>query len=107
MSLYYILDDEHRPVPVDDIVTAASWWENNRQVAFDTVDDLEISTVFLMLNHRFWPKGPPILFETMVFRDGKEVECQRYASWDDAVTGHAVILRRCKAKAKAGAEAEK
>jgi len=106
MSLFYILDDDHRPVPVDDIVTAASWWgkDGNSRVALDTVGDLEISTVFLMINHRFWPKGPPILFETMVFRDGEEVECQRYASWDDALTGHAVIVRRCRVKVEEGAE---
>lgn len=94
---FYILDDEHRPVEVDFLTAAVAWGEDkNRQIACESVGDLEISTIFLPFNHGSpRRKGPPYLFETMVFRDGEPVEQKRYVSWDDAMTGHAAIVRRC------------
>jgi hypothetical protein len=39
-----------------------------------------------------WLPGPPLVFESLVFRDGDPAECRRYATWDDAVAGHAELL---------------
>jgi hypothetical protein len=105
---FYILDEEHRVIAVP-MLTWARWLENfdNRRVALDTTQLFEVSTVFLGCNHG-WGKGPPILFETMVFERQAEIkkifgklmpvrndtECFRYSSWDDAVTGHQSTLRR-------------
>lgn len=83
-------------------------FEGQRRVAETFTEFYRISTVFLGLDHGFSDKGPPILFETMVFEleekivnwDGKEfithedVEMNRYASWDDAITGHKATVSR-------------
>ena len=100
----YILDAEHRPVKTD-FVTAAIWWGEgaNRQIAHDVTARYRISTICLPIDHRHFctQKRPPLLFETMVFTlDGAVVDdgtC-RYSSWDDAVAGHAAMLRRFKFK---------
>jgi hypothetical protein len=66
-----------------------------RQVGFDTVGPAEVSTVFVGINYNFFGKGPPLLFETMVFGIDPE-DCgnmiRRYHTWDEAQKGHAVIL---------------
>lgn len=105
----YILDEEHRPVEAELLVWARTFevWEN-RRVAFDKTKLFEVSTVFLGIDHRGLSKGPPLLFETMVFerkaeirelfgrlmRIKPDVDQMRYASWDDATAGHAAAVRR-------------
>lgn len=108
LGVYYILDDERRPVKAE-LLEWAAWidkWEN-RSVAFDTTQLFDVSTVFLGIDHS-WSKGPPVLFETMVFERKAEikeifgrlmpiradVEQNRYVSWDDAQAGHQATLRR-------------
>lgn len=97
MTRHWILDGK-TPKPVDDILEWARWYEKaDRLVAHDTVGLVEVSTVFLGLDHRFisWKKDlPPLLFETMVFNAGHSVDCARYATWDEAVSGHIEILSR-------------
>lgn len=71
------------------LIGFAKWFEaNDRQVAFDEIGGVRLSTVFLGLDHNFCPEGPPLLFETMTFGGGWEV-CERYATWDEAEAGHA------------------
>ena len=61
----YILKDGE-PVPCEDIIEWATWFETaDRVVAKSTKDDIEVSTVFLGTDHQFGD-GPPLLFETMV-----------------------------------------
>lgn len=51
--------------------------------------DYRVSTVWLGLDHNF-DGSAPILFETMVFRfDGADEYMQRYATEEEARTGHA------------------
>lgn len=65
----------------------------NRRIAFTRVTDsagtrVEVSTVFLGIDHSFCVGGPPILFETMVF-GGLYTDYQtRYHTYDEAVLGH-------------------
>lgn len=110
----YILDG-HTPVPCPSLMKWAQWLEKatpeSRRVARDelVVDGVEylVSTVFLMLDHNFSGKGPPILFETAVFTlddkgDTKEnLEQWRYSNWDDAATGHQAAINRLKERAEA------
>lgn len=102
---WYILDDENRPVKVRDLITWARWLSENdkRHIVRQTKlgNDLAlVSTIFLGLDHNHWGKGPPILFETMVFGLDAE-DCgsmqQRYSSWDDAETGHKMTVKKVKA----------
>lgn len=55
--------------------------------------EVTVSTVFLGLDHG-WGKGPPILFETMIFGGPLDDYQVRYSSWDDAETGHKVAVRK-------------
>lgn len=55
-----------------------------------------VSTVFLGMDHNFWGEGPPILFETMVFRDGHGDEQRRYATWQEAYDGHYEMVKAMK-----------
>src|SRR4029077_16902913 len=59
-----------------------------------------VSTVFLGINHNFSFKGPPLLFETMVFSKDKKkfnfvsykedefpetLDIERYSTWEEAL----------------------
>lgn len=88
----------------------ARWFsvDANRRVASTETALFLISTVCLGLDHRFSGKGPPILFETMVFdlhphlmkvfgkvrhvRD--DIECHRYVTWNEAEYMHNEIVER-------------
>lgn len=99
-SRYYILDNENHTVPVD-FMTWAKWFEDgNRVVDYTEItSQVFVSTVFLGIDHRFFGEGPPVLFETMIFgADGDDMGCYRYTSWDDAATGHKVIVGKLRAE---------
>jgi hypothetical protein len=98
---YWVLDAERHPVAVDTLEEWAEFWANEatRRVGWDEFDPgIQVSTVFLGIDHRYHGEGPPILFETMVF--GLSVEDDdfqlRYSTWDDAETGHKVVVRKVK-----------
>lgn len=85
--MMYILDG-HAPVPEPDANKWGRWFETaDRKVALDHVGFVDVSTVFLGLNHGFHG-GVPLLFETMIFGGPLADSCWRYATWDEAVAGH-------------------
>jgi hypothetical protein len=99
LPLFWILDDEHRPVAVRDVLEWGEFFnkDDKRRVALTEFEPgVRVSTVFLGLDHRYFGKGPPLLFETMVFGLNLEDEAftTRYATWDDAETGHKAIVRK-------------
>lgn len=94
-SLYYVLDDAHNPVPAP----ADIWYRffaniDNRRVAVTKigVGDVNVSTVFLGLDHSHSGEGPPILFETSVFGGPHDGDMARYATWDAAKAGYNRIV---------------
>lgn len=95
--LYYRLDDDNNPIPVDahDPRFVVLWkGMETRRVALDRVGAYNISTVFLVIDHGWSDEGRPILFETMVFplNGFQDLHCERYATWDEAVAGHRRIV---------------
>jgi len=113
MSDHYILIGQ-TPVKCD-LMTWATWFEtNDRRVAHTMVGPVEVSTVFLGLDHNFHSiitgsPGPPILFETMAFtgvaKPHENCECfhcthprqaldllERCATWLEAEAQHARIV---------------
>ena len=94
---YYVLDIGNRVHEVD-LFTWAQWFEEaNRSVAFTEITSaITVSTVFLGVDHRYSGKGPPILFESMVFGGPLDDARERYCSWDDAETGHAMLVAKCR-----------
>ncbi len=96
MSRWYVLNAAGEPVYEPDLLTAARWFENaDRSVAKTMVGDVRISTVFLGLDHSFGG-GPPLIYETMVFWDGSEMdqECERYSTRVQALAGHDQMVAR-------------
>jgi hypothetical protein len=99
----YILNADGDPVPVD-LLTWAAWFEDVAQIAHRRIarttlpDGRLVSTVFLGLDHRYGD-GPPLLFETMVFRDGEEEACDRYTTRAEALAGHARIVAAAQERA--------
>lgn len=80
----------HKPVPVEDLVEWARWYETaNRRVAETVLGDVRVSTVFLALDHRMRDQDPPLLFETMIFGGPQAGYCERYSTWEEAEEGHA------------------
>lgn len=95
----YILIDR-KPVPEPDLLKWASWYGvTDRVVAKSWISDkIEVSTVFLGLDHR-WGSGPPILWETMVFGGPKAGECNRCSgSWEQAEAMHEATVNQLAAK---------
>jgi hypothetical protein len=50
-------------------------------------DGVEVSTVFLGLDHA-WGKGPPMLFETMIFGGEHDQYQERCSTWEQAEEMH-------------------
>ena len=48
-----------------------------------------ISTVFLGIDHNHFGKGPPLLFETMIFGGRMDDYQNRCSTWDEAEAMHA------------------
>lgn len=99
MNTFYRLEG-HRPVRCADLMEWALWYENlaDRIVAKTHIGVLEVSTVFLGLDHnfsRYLPGGDrtPILFETMIFgideSDNYQVRC---ATWEEAEENHRIAV---------------
>ena len=72
-----------------------------RVAATDTRTGYYISTVHLVIDHGFG-NGPPLIFETMVFRrkagggmgSSSELDCERYHTKAEALAGHAAMVRK-------------
>lgn len=57
--------------------------------AADPSKNYNVSTVWMGDNHNWSGSGPPIIFETMVFGDGRAgLDCSRYATEAQARAGH-------------------
>ena len=96
----YILDG-HEPVATE-LMAWSKWFEANvtkRHVADEMVGDVRVSTVFLGVDHQYMDGGPPLLFETMIFRDGVADDLmERCSTWDEALAQHAQVVERVQAE---------
>lgn len=98
--LMYTLDEHGIPHPCDDPLEWAQWravmWDNpHTRVGADTVEDVWISTVFLGTDIGI--VGPPLLYETMAFCEGRDVVViERYTCQADAVVGHVHAVQQAR-----------
>jgi len=93
-EMLYTLDG-HEPVEVTDVIEWARWFQDHneeRVVAYTCLGSLRVSTVFLAVNYSYLPGGVPILFETMVFSESDIEDMRRYATWEQAEIGHAMVV---------------
>jgi hypothetical protein len=92
----YIIDDNHNTIPVN-FQEWGVWMTKNdsKRILRKTFvsEDVEISTVFLGLDHNFSGDGNPVLFETMIFGGERDGEMYRYHTYDEAMTDHQAIIK--------------
>jgi hypothetical protein len=93
--LYKLKDGHPVPCSADDPEWGAMMENGDlRRVAFDVVDGVEVSTVFLGIDHRHTTSGPPMLYESMTFsaRPDHVEQQERYTNREDALKGHAALV---------------
>ena len=100
LKYYYLKGKQYVVVEGDVLAWAEKFEVLDRRVAIDYVGDVRVSTVFLGLDHRFLPGGPPILFETMIFGGKFDQFQRRYTCWSRAKAGHQRALRRVREAAE-------
>ena len=90
MTDKYILKG-HKPVLCNNLRDWGRWFETaDRRVAESHNGKVRVSTVFLGLDHQ-WGKGPPMLFETMIFGGEHDQYQERCSTWDEAEAMHKKI----------------
>lgn len=93
MGDYYVLDAKHNVLPEPDVIAWGKWFDTADRIVSRMVrDDVTISTVFLGVDHNFYPSGPPVLFETMVFGGVDDQRTWRYHTWEEAEAGHKALV---------------
>jgi hypothetical protein len=87
-SMYY--DMQGKPMSTWDFLNDF----NERHIALDVINGYRISTVWMGIDHNFFRKGLPVIFETMIFKeDGAEGDDlagyqDRYCLKELALEGH-------------------
>lgn len=93
----YILDKNGNPKKEKNLLVWGRWLNTaDRKVARTNIGKVLISTVFLGLDHRFFGKGKPILYETMVFGGKLDQMMERYCTKEQAIKGHNAIVKKVK-----------
>lgn len=97
IDLHYILVGKE----VRKASTLLEWarcFENSegRRVAKTQLEDCWVSTVFLGLDHNYSGRGPPILFETMVFGGALDQDMWRCSTYAQAEVQHEEVVRACR-----------
>lgn len=88
---WYGLDAQHNAIPIS-VAEAHKLMEDfaSRLVARTVIGEVIVSTVFLVFDRRRrGGEGPPVLFETMAWFDGRQ---RRYCTWAEAVAGHNALV---------------
>lgn len=91
MGRYILAADGRTAVECPDLIEWASWFEKaDRTVRKTKVGPVEVSTVFLALDHQYGG-GAPLLFETMVFGGEHDQHQERCSTWDQAESQHKTV----------------
>ena len=81
-------------------ITAEEWattFKDKRVAITYLSNGIDVSTVWLGINHQFG-KGPPLIFETMVFTANGGDEMKRYSTEKKALAGHKRMVKKWKDK---------
>lgn len=71
-----------------------SWWRKHTELD----DDVSVSTVWIGLDLGYGFGGPPLIWETLVFRGDEHDEMRRYASRAQALDDHERIVKELRAE---------
>ena len=106
-TAHYILK-RRKPIPVNDYIQWMKLFSTKKhkvRVRASFINGYYISTVFLGLDHSH-SKGPPLLFETMIFSTHKNAIDYHYqtrcTTWRQALKMHQTAKRYIKKAAKNG-----
>jgi len=93
-GVFYTLDENRKPK----IVSPSEWGKcfgeiEKFRVGRARIFSVEVSTVFLCVDHRHSVEGDPILWETMIFGGKYDQYQERYTSEKDAIDGHRKAVR--------------
>lgn len=87
--MYYIeTESGHRQVSLPH-VGRDRWRVRQTVKSQDGKQECDVSTVFLALDHDLSGKGPPVLYETMIFGGPRDDYQERYCTRAEAEAGHA------------------
>lgn len=85
ISMYYTLNQNKVPV-------CSEFPSAPVRIRRSVLNKREVVTTFLSVRYGTDEQGWPVLFETMVFAEGRgEFHCH-YSTWDDALEGHKHVL---------------
>lgn len=101
MNQYILAEDGKTPIPCPNIKKWGMWFEKyeNRRVRLDVVGEIEVSTIFIGLDHRFLEvTAKPVLWETMIFGGEHDQYQERYSSYEDALHGHEKAVKMVEEK---------
>lgn len=94
MTNYF--DKDGNPMSLEDWAKKHSDFDY-KSIGDDRSEMWQVSTVWLGINHNFIGEGPPIIFESMVFRndpeDWEDHDCRRYSTLAEAEAGHAELVK--------------
>ena len=97
--MYYLLDENKEPYPAT-LNQYMILFDNidMKVTAYDEIDGVRISTVFLGMDHSFShePGHIPVLWETMIFGGEHDDYQKRYTSHHDALEWHQRALELIK-----------
>jgi hypothetical protein len=102
MTKYYVLKGR-KVYPAESLLDwALNFEQSNRIVKKDSIEGVEVSTVFLGLDHN-WGDGPPLIFETITFSDSMGEVQVRCTTYEQAEEMHENVCKIVRA-AQSGAE---
>jgi hypothetical protein len=92
MSRIYLIGEDHVPYRVHDLIQWSLAFDSalHHVARAEIVGGFVVSTIFTGIDSS--PCGEPLLFETMVLRDGKALEQYRYATWAEAEIEHNLLV---------------
>ena len=103
MPKYYKLDENRQPVPCDNLIEWAEWYEatcrvdpNPRLIARTLLPDgIVVETVFLALDYaiNWFPDSPAEIYETQAVQASSILDYDRFATEQEALQGHLSAIR--------------
>jgi hypothetical protein len=95
-----LYDRDGRPMSMDEFSARLMDMAYKHVAATAIGDDVEVSTVWLGVDHNFTRTGPPLIFETMVFGGDMDGCGERWPNAEAARAGHDQWVARVREEAR-------
>lgn len=94
--MYYKRNGEPYPSGREGLIAFSEDFEKmDRHVGLKMLPNgIEISTVWLGIDHNFGMRQRPLIFESMAFFNGKDIDCIRYSTEEEARLGHKMLIKK-------------